>query len=112
MWRKLNDCSKEQTISGSEGKPSHRSLTRIHKLHVQVVRQLRDARRNLIELHPLLPAIALDDEHVCWLLAVGGGGVLVNATRDLAFYLLSAKGGAQFAAKSSEAGPANIAAGT
>ncbi len=38
-------------------------LTRIDKLHIQIVRQLGDARRDLIELHPLLPAIALDDEH-------------------------------------------------
>ncbi len=37
-------------------------LTRIHKLHVQVVLQLHDARRDLLEMPPLLPVNELEDQ--------------------------------------------------
>ena len=44
--------------------------TGIHELRVEVIRELRDARGDLVELDPLLAAIALQDVHTArWMRA-------------------------------------------
>jgi len=40
-----------------------RDVGRVHKLHVEAIRELLDARRDLVKLHALGLAIALLDEH-------------------------------------------------